>query len=47
MNNMLIAIILIFLVLAILTFIYLRKKNKQKSGMDGTNKPPEDIYPMY
>jgi hypothetical protein len=46
MSNWLIVSFVILIVLIMFGFFYLRKKNK-KTGMDGTNTPPDDIYPMY
>ena len=34
------------IVIALLTGLYFYKKAKRK-GLDETDKPPEDIYPLY
>ena len=47
MNNWLVALLVIFILIGIFYFFYKRKMKKQKTGMDGTDKPPEDIYPLY
>ena len=46
MLDFLFYITLIFLVL-IIGFVFYKKKKKKKVGLDGTDKPPEDIYPLY
>ena len=47
MNNWLVALLVIFILISIFYFFYRRKIKKKKTGMDGTDKPPEDIYPLY
>lgn len=46
MVDVLFYIALIFLVLVI-GFVFYKKKKKKKVGLDQTDKPPEDIYPLY
>ena len=28
-------------------FYFIKRKTKKKIGLDKTDKPPEDIYPLY
>ena len=48
MSNWFIILFVIFILFVISILIYFRKKKRNnKTGMDGTNRPPEDIYPLY
>jgi len=47
MNNWIILTLFLICILFIVLLFKLKKKNKKKVGMDDTDKPPEDIYPLY
>jgi len=35
------------IIIVLILGLYFYKKRKKKKGLDGTDKPPEDIYPLY
>ncbi len=37
---------LLILIFAVLFYLF-KRKAKKKIGLDKTDKPPEDIYPLY
>lgn len=43
--------IVIYSLLAVVLFAvglyFFKRKTKKKTGLDKTDKPPEDIYPLY
>jgi hypothetical protein len=47
MNSWIILILFLICIIFIVLFFKLTKKNKKKVGMDNTDKPAEDIYPLY
>jgi prolipoprotein diacylglyceryltransferase len=38
---------LLFVILFTVGFYFFKRRAKKKIGLDKTDKPPEDIYPLY
>lgn len=38
---------LLIVILFAFVFYFFKRKTKKKIGLDKTDKPPEDIYPLY
>ena len=38
---------LLIVILFTVGFYFFKRKKKKKNGLDKTDKPPEDIYPLY
>ncbi len=38
---------LLIVILFTVGFYFFKRKKKKKIGLDKTDKPPEDIYPLY
>ena len=38
---------LVIILLFAIGFYFFKRKTKKKIGLDKTDKPPEDIYPLY
>ena len=38
---------LLIIILFVFVFYFLKRKKNKKIGLDKTDKPPEDIYPLY
>jgi len=38
---------LLLILIFVIVFYLFKRKAKKKTGLDKTDKPPEDIYPLY